>query len=142
MTRFAHSVHTINDLQRAWLAVRRQERFWQRQLYVMFIDSNGQPCPRLLRVGRLPKHVSPEFVDHLLRELSDLAQEQLVGGTVAILTCMTKRGLADELELQWCRALRDGLLEAPFRSWPLFHGSSSHLGLVPLDALVTRNGHV
>lgn len=104
---FRPVLRTQADVEKFWTEICHPLGWRTPELWVVLVDSNGEPFPSVQQVAELPEKPDEVAVGNLVMICRDLLGEFAPGGRVATLLCRPGTGFPTVFDKAWARALRD-----------------------------------
>jgi hypothetical protein len=120
------------DLHRTWRSLMGPLGFGGRSLWLLVLDADGRPTPRLLQVDEMPPRPDPAMLSSLVRVVSSMAEG--AGQVVFLVSRPGSDGLTAE-DLAWASVLQEAARKAGIPVWPVHRANDQALLVITPDDL-------
>jgi hypothetical protein len=113
-------IRSVSDLDRWWRSVKGPWGFSRPQIWCAVLGPGGELTPILIKVEDCPDRPDPDMIGYLFERLAAMVEDQVPGGSVAVMFARPGGDDHREDDRRWARHLDACGRRAPFDVWPVF----------------------
>lgn len=113
-------IRSVADLERWWRSIKGPWGFSRPQIWCTVLGPGGELTPILIKIEDCPARPDPVTVGHLFDRLTEVVEEQVPGGSVALMFARPGADDHREDDRQWAQRLHAAGCRASIDVWPVF----------------------